>query len=1459
MATGQKVQLLMPEMGESVSEGTVLEWHVAEGEAVGEGDTMVEVSTDKVDAEVPAPAAGTVTKILVQPDETIEVGKPMAEIDASELPAEATGGDGASEAEARAPASEESANGAGEERHAEEPADAEAERATATAEEEGETVAITMPEMGESVSEGTVLEWHVAEGDPVEEGQTVVEISTDKVDAEVPAPAAGVIAKLLVQADETVEVGKPLAEMTRGAAPSGAPAEPEAERKAPTEAAGAEAPSAQPTPAPTEEADGAKASPVARRAAQANGVDLSGVKGSGVGGRITKEDVLAAASDGRAAPAGEAKPLRGTAAMLAKAMEESRAVPTATSFRTLAVDTLDAKRKALNGVLKDQGMKVSFTHLIAWAIVKAAQEWPVMARSYEERDGKPNVIEASSINLGIAVDVERKGARSLMVPCIKQADTLDFRGFHTYYEELITKTRENTLTADDFQGTNISLTNPGGLGTVASVPRLMSGQGTIVACGSLAYPVEWAHVPQDAIKTLGVSKVMTMTSTYDHRVIQGAESGSFLRRIEELLRGEDDFYESVATDLGLEPSVVTSAHPAAASGSPAAASTAPAAEAVAPAAKPDTELLQAVQAATSLLKAYRTHGHLASRLDPLGSEPKGDPAIQPENLNLTPELMSQIPAEILRIGVEGETLLEVLPRMRAAYCGTMGYQIEHLSSHQQRMWLRDMIETGWHRKPLDPEEKRALLERLIEVFGFERFIEKAYLGQKMFSIEGLDAVVPMLDEIFEMAHSEGAHDVVIGMAHRGRLSVLAHNLGRSVESILAEFEGAKAIEAVKAVAAIPTGGTGDVKYHYGHKGVYATRDDSEIGVRLYPNPSHLEFVDPVVTGATRAAQTSREEAKLGHDPAAAVPVLLHGDAAFPAQGVVAETLNLQSLPGYATGGTIHIIQNNQIGFTTDPEEARSTPYAADMAKGFNVPIVHVNADDPEACLAAVRLAMAYRERWGRDVVIDLIGYRRFGHNETDEPAYTQPVMAAKIKEHPPVSQLYAEELVKEGVVSADEVEGRKEERQRKLKEVHDELRRKIDAGEFEDPTATGTGELDRTRSPSVETAVPEQKIRRLNEELLRVPDSFTIHRKLRKPLSRRVDAMDAGGIEFGHAEALALASLLTEDVHVRLTGQDTERGTFSHRHLVLHDEKTGLRYAPIQNLSEARAPFELHNSPLSEAACLGFEYGYSAASPACLVLWEAQFGDFGNAAQVIIDSFIVSAEAKWGQNTRLTMLLPHGYEGAGPEHSSARIERFIQLAAEGNIRLANPTTAAQYFHLLRRQAHIAKARPLVVFTPKGLLRLPRATSTLSELTSGSFHFVLDDPSAQDRKDKVERLVLCTGKIYFDIDAAPKREESEGVAVARVELLYPFAKEQITELMASYPNLKEIVWVQEEPRNMGAWSVMQRRMPELLPEGVELGYVGRPPRASPGEGYAVAHTKEQERIVLTALMGKADPA
>jgi 2-oxoglutarate dehydrogenase E1 component len=1335
------------------------------------------------------------------------------------------------------------------------------------------TVQIAMPEMGESVTEGIVLEWHVAEGDTVSEGDTVVEVSTDKVDAEVPAPMDGVITKLLVAVDDEVPVGAPMAEMEPGEGSNGAAAGPVEGESPAGEHAGSSSDSPPRHPQAGVDNGGGtnvagnsvdvRATPVARRVAEANGVDLASVSGSGPGAKVTKEDVLAA-SDGKGtvAPAaiGEAKALRGPAAMLAKAMDESRAVPTATSFRTIAVDTLDAKRRAINLVLKERGLKVSFTHLVAWAIVEATKDFPVMVRTFEERDGKPFAIEGSPVNLGIAVDVEKKdGSHALMVPAIKGSDGLDFAAFHSYYEELIAKTRENKLTADDFQGTNISLTNPGGIGTIASVPRLLSGQSAIIATGSIAYPPEWLHASPERLKQVGVSKVMTMTSTYDHRVIQGAESGAFLRRVEQLLQGEDEFYERVAADLGIDAAGITSAHPASASAPPLGGS----ATVVAPSAEPSTapgevdeELLQAVQAATSVLKAYRTHGHLAAQLDPLGSKPKGDPALEPENVNLTPELMARIPASILRIGVPGETLLEALPRMRQTYCGTIAYQFEHLSSHQQRIWLREMIETGAHRQPLTEAEKRRLLYRLIDVFQFERFLEKAYLGQKMFSIEGLDVVVPMLDEVVTLSGRAGAEEVVFGMAHRGRLSVLAHNLGRPVESILAEFEGSKRLGAVKAVAGIPHGGTGDVKYHYGHRGVYETAEGEKISVRLYPNPSHLEFVNPVVTGGARFLQSDFEGAELSHDPKRAVPVLLHGDAAFPAQGVVAETLNLQALKGYSTGGTIHLIQNNQVGFTTDPEEARSTPYAADMAKGFNVPIVHVNADDVEACSAAVRLAMAYRERWNRDIVIDVIGYRRFGHNETDEPAYTQPTMAAKIKSHLPVSEIYAEKLIGEGTISPEGVGEASEQRREEMAAALKGLREKMEAGEYEDPTVTttsSTGELlDRTASPPVATAIDAAKLRTLNQELLKTPDGFNVHRKLRRPLSKRTEAIEHGGIDFGQAEALSFASLLTEGVHVRLTGQDTERGTFSHRHLVLHDENTGLRYTPMQNLEDASAPFELYNSPLSEIACLGFEYGYSAASPNSLVLWEAQFGDFANAGQVIIDSFIVSGESKWGQTSRLTLLLPHGYEGSGPEHSSARIERFLALGAEGNIRIANPTTAAQYFHLLRRQALIRKPRPLIVFTPKGLLRLDRATSSLEELTEGHFHFILDDPKAREQHEKVERLVLCTGKVYYDIDASERRDAAENVAIARVEMLYPFAKEQLQGVIASYPNLKEIAWVQEEPRNMGAWKVMSRRLPDLLPEGVKLTYIGRQGRASTGEGYSGAHALEQERIVLTAL-------
>src|SRR6201996_5586895 len=1327
-------------------------------------------------------------------------------------------------------------------------------------------VQITMPEMGESVTEGIVLEWHVAVGDFVNEGDTVVEVSTDKVDAEVPAPVSGTITALVAEVDDEVAVGQPLAEMAPGDEGSAAAAAGPAAAGDPPLPPVAEASSATvpPTALPAD-GNGAsngngsdvKATPVARRMAEAQGINLSGITPTGLGGKVTKEDVLNGGNgsgNGAAAPTfGEEKALRGPAAMLAKAMDESRAVPTATSFRTIAVDTLDAKRKAINVQLKERGLKTSFTHLVAWAIVEAAKEIPVMVRTFAERDGKPFAIENGPVNLGVAVDVTRKdGSHSLMVPTIKGSQDLDFAGFHSAFEDLIAKTRENKLTADDFQGTNISLTNPGGIGTMASVPRLLAGQSAIIATGSIAYPPEWSHASPERIKQLGVSKIMKLTSTYDHRVIQGAESGEFLRRVEQLLQGEDEFYEAVAADLGIEAAPITNAHPASASPAPLTTAPPPGESSSVPG-EVDEQLLQAVQAATSLLKALRTQGHLAARLDPLGSEPKGDPGLEPENLNLTPELMARIPASILRIGVPGETLLEALPRMRDAYCSTIGYQFEHISSHQQRIWLREMIETGAHRQPLAAEQKERLLHRLIDVFQFERFLEKTYLGAKVFSIEGLDVIVPMLDVVATLAHRAGADEVVFGMAHRGRLSVLAHNLGRSVESILAEFEGSKRLAAVKAVAAIPHGGTGDVKYHYGHRGVYESFSGEKTSVRLSPNPSHLEFVDPVVTGGARFLQNKFDGPELSQDTMSAVPVLLHGDAAFPAQGVVAETLNLQGLRGYSTGGTVHIIQDNQVGFTTDPEDARSTPYAGDLAKGFNVPIIHVNSDDVEACMSAVRLALAYRERCHRGFVTAVIRYRRFGHNETDEPAYTQPVIAAKIKALKPVSELYADQLIAEGVTTPEIVKEEGDSRKAEMSAALKDLRERMDAGDYEDPTvATGTGELDRTASPPVDTALSADTLIHLNEELLRVPDGFNVHKKLRPPLGRRTDALAEGGIDYGQAEGLAFSSLLTEGVHIRLTGQDTERGTFSHRHLVLHDENTGLEYTPMQNLRDATAPFELHNSPLSEVACLGFEYGYSAATPSALVLWEAQFGDFANAAQVIIDSFIVSGEAKWGQTSRLTMLLPHGYEGSGPEHSSARIERFLALGAEGNIRIANPTTAAQYFHLLRRQALIRKARPLIVFTPKGLLRLDRASSTMADLTDGEWRHILDDPTAEGRRDKVERLVLCTGKIYYDMDSQERRAAAENVAIARVEMLYPFAKTRLEEVIAGYPNLKEIAWVQEEPRNMGAWKVMSRRFPQVLPEGVDLTYIGRPGRASPVEGYANAPALEQERIALTAL-------
>jgi 2-oxoglutarate dehydrogenase E1 component len=884
-----------------------------------------------------------------------------------------------------------------------------------------------------------------------------------------------------------------------------------------------------------------------------------------------------------------------------------------------------------------------------------------------------------------------------------------------------------------------------------------------------------------------------------------------------------------------------------ADGNGTAAPAAPPVPAPAPPAAPamDEELAGGVAAAMALVKAYRTHGHLAARLDPLGSEPVGDPALEAERLKppLTPELQARIPARLLRLSVPGETLADALPRLEETYCGALAYQIEHLAEHEQRVWLRNAIESGRYRSPLSADERRALLEQLSRVEGFEQYLRRAFLGQKQFSIEGLDVLVPMLGEAIDLAAEDGAHEAVLGMAHRGRLSVLAHTLGQPYEDILREFEGERTIEAV---VGDPEGGTGDVKYHLGAQGVRAAAA-GEIAVTLASNPSHLEAVDPVVEGLARAEQTDRSSGAGIHDPSRALAILIHGDAAFPAQGVVAETLNLERLPGYTTGGVLHLIANNQVGFTTDPAEGRSTRYASDLAKGFDVPVIHVNADDPEAALSAIRLAMAYRRRFAHGVVVDLVGYRRFGHNEQDEPAYTQPLMAAQIAEHPTVREQYAARLVEEGVLTQAEVDAMVEGVQAELRAAHGRLKDTLGSG---GPAAQPQMREPQRSADSVVTAVPAERLRELDAELVRVPPGFTVHPKLARQLERRAEALREGGIDWGHAEGLAFATLVCEGIPVRLTGQDTERGTFSQRHLVLHDARTGERYAPMQHLSGAQASFEVHNSPLSEYACLGFEYGYSVAAQEALVLWEAQFGDFVNGAQVIVDQFLVSGLSKWLQTSRLTLLLPHGYEGNGPEHSSARLERFLQSAAQENIRVCNCTTAAQYFHLLRRQALDPRARPLVIMSPKGLLRLKEASSTLADLAEGAFSPVLDDPAADH--ESVRRLVLCSGKLYYDLGGHEARADAPHVALARLEQLYPFPARAAAELVRSYPRLEELVWAQEEPLNMGAYRSIRHRLEDALPPGVPLRYVGRPWRASPSEGYPTAHLVEQQRIVREAL-------
>lgn len=873
----------------------------------------------------------------------------------------------------------------------------------------------------------------------------------------------------------------------------------------------------------------------------------------------------------------------------------------------------------------------------------------------------------------------------------------------------------------------------------------------------------------------------------------------------------------------------------------------PAAPASAPAAAPAADpasirrLLEVVARATSLVQAFRDHGHQLARIDPLGSEPPGHPQLDPAFFGTSMEELQQIPASVVLGNGGDESLAATLERLREAYCGSIGYQFEHLEDPDRVRWLWNEVESGAHTRPLSKEDRLALLERLSEVEGLERFLHKAYLGQKRFSLEGNDMLVPMIDLALEEAARNRGKAMVLGMAHRGRLNVLAHIMDIPYEGLVGEFEGG----AVKrGMMAIPDPGTGDVKYHHGARSSYALRSGETMDVELVPNPSHLEFVNPVVSGMARVRQFESSAPEAVQDTDAVVPLLIHGDAAFAAEGVVAEALNMARLSGYTTGGALHIICNNQVGFTTDPGDGRSTRYASDLAKGYDIPVLHVNADDPPACLAAMRLAMAYRGMFHDDVVIDLVGYRRHGHNEADEPGYTQPTLYSLIEQHPTVRSLWAQRLVEEGDLREEDAVAMEDAVTARLREAQDTVR-----GEAGGEGAAAGPEAEETRDP--DTSVPMDDLVTLNALALRVPEGFRMHPKLRRQLERRgKDFGPETKLEWAHAESLALASLLQEGVPVRFTGQDAQRGTFSHRHLVLHDHESGAVHTPLATAGPAR--FEIFNSPLTETAVLGFEYGYSVGSEVDLVLWEAQFGDFVNVAQVIIDQFLSAGRAKWGQVSGLTLLLPHGHEGQGPEHSSARLERFLQLCAEDNMRVAYPSTPAQYFHLLRRQALTRPRRPLIVMTPKSLLRHPLAVSTPEDLAAGAFQGILDDPEASGRRESVTRLVLCSGKIFYDLWAHEAREGNEAVAIARLEQFYPFPTEALEELVGSYPNLKEVVWTQEEPRNMGGLAFVGPRLRAVVPRQVPLRYVARPERASPAEGKAKAHTTEQDRIARETL-------
>jgi 2-oxoglutarate decarboxylase len=1114
----------------------------------------------------------------------------------------------------------------------------------------------------------------------------------------------------------------------------------------------------------------------------------------------------------------EGEPIRGAGARIVANMEASLGVPTATSFRVVPAKLLEVNRRVINGYLgRTRGGKVSFTHLIGFAVVRAIQDSvPVMNGSFVEgADGKPRVVRHEHIGLGIAVDLEKKdGSRSLLVPVIKDADTMDFRGFWGAYEELIRKVRSNKLSPDDFSGATVSLTNPGTIGTVQSVPRLMPGQGVIVGVGSIDYPTEWKAADPVTLADLGVSKVITISSTYDHRIIQGAESGLFLKRVEELLLGADGFYDEVFRALGVPYESVQWRRD------------------VNPIDR-EQAMLEKQMAVANLIRLHRVRGHLIADLDPLRwKEPNLPVELDPATYGLT---IWDLDREFLTGGLGGRERLalgDILHVLRDAYCRTIGIEYMHIQDPAEQRWIQDQVEGVSPELPTD--DQRHILERLNSAEAFEKFLATKYVGQKRFGLEGAESAIPILDAILEAAADNELDGAVIGMPHRGRLNVLTNIVGKSYDQIFKEFEGQIDPDSMQ--------GSGDVKYHLGQTGKFVARSGRDVRVELAANPSHLEAVDPVVVGMVRAKQDAINDP----ESFSVLPILMHGDAAFAGQGVVAETLNMSDIKGYRVGGTIHLVVNNQIGFTTTPESARTGYYSTDVAKMVQAPIFHVNGDDPEACVRVARLAFAYRQRFHKDVVIDLVCYRRHGHNEGDDPSYTQPLMYAKIDERRSVRKLFTESLVKRGQLSLEEAEQALDDYHARLQTALDETRQSAPATpHLAKRPAPAVGVL-----PRVETGVEREVLDTIYTALSTAPEGFNVHPKLRKQFETRDKMWADGEVDWALGEAMAYGSLLLEGTDLRIAGQDTRRGTFSHRHAVLIDHTNGEEHAPLAHLGPEQGKFWIYDSLLSEYAALGFEYGYSVVAKDSLVVWEAQFGDFWNGASTIVDQFLVAAEDKWNQTSGLVMYLPHGYEGQGPEHSSARLERFLTMCAEDNIQVANCTQAAQIFHLLRRQVRRSVRKPLVVFTPKSGLRAKATRSPVEELLQGSFHETIDDPFVAD-PTAVRRLVLASGKVAQEAIAARDASTAD-VAVVRVEQLYPWPFEQLHEIVARYPHATELVWLQEEPENMGAWSFVRGRLYDRFGASHTIRRVSRPESGSPAAGSHAVHVQEQGELLAAAL-------